>query len=196
MAYRLLADMRIALFAKLDALAPAYLLRRRSGDLVGLATQDVETIEYFFAHTLTPAIVAVLMPAAVLAALAVSPGRRARARCRSCCTSASDRRFFVRRASTGSAPRAREGLGRLTAHVADTIQGLSELVAFQAVDRRRAEFMQIVGDYHALRLELLSRSSAQTAPLEVATGLGGLAVAITGASLAADRRLDPTCCRS
>ncbi len=62
MAYRLLAEMRIALFAKLDALAPAYLLRRRSGDLVGLATQDVETIEYFFAHTVAPAIVAVLVP--------------------------------------------------------------------------------------------------------------------------------------
>ena len=33
MAFRLLAEMRIALFDKLDALAPAYLLRRRTGDL-------------------------------------------------------------------------------------------------------------------------------------------------------------------
>ena len=64
MAYRLLAEMRIDLFDKLDALAPAYLLRRRSGDLVALATQDVETVEYFFAHTVAPAFVAVLVPAA------------------------------------------------------------------------------------------------------------------------------------
>ncbi|MGA8383345.1 MAG: ATP-binding cassette domain-containing protein, partial [Stellaceae bacterium] len=64
-AYRLLAEMRIALFAKLDALAPAYLLRRRSGDLIALASQDVETIEYFFAHTVAPALVAVLVPATV-----------------------------------------------------------------------------------------------------------------------------------
>jgi ATP-binding cassette subfamily B protein len=48
-----------------------YLLRRRSGDLVALATQDVETVEYFFAHTIAPAIVAVLVPAAVLIALLV-----------------------------------------------------------------------------------------------------------------------------
>ena len=54
MAYELLAEMRIELFRKLDALAPAYLLRRRSGDLVALATQDVETVEYFFAHTDRP----------------------------------------------------------------------------------------------------------------------------------------------
>jgi ATP-binding cassette subfamily B protein len=70
MAYRLLAEMRIALFAKLDRLAPAYLLRRRSGDLVALATQDVETVEYFYAHTVAPAFVAVLIPAGVLALLA------------------------------------------------------------------------------------------------------------------------------
>ena len=48
MAYRLLAEMRDRAVRKLDALAPAYLLRRRSGDLVALATQDVETIEYFY----------------------------------------------------------------------------------------------------------------------------------------------------
>jgi ATP-binding cassette subfamily C protein CydCD len=70
MAYRLLAEMRIALFAKLDRLAPAWLLRRRSGDLVALATQDVETVEFFYAHSLAPAFVAVLIPAGVLALLA------------------------------------------------------------------------------------------------------------------------------
>ncbi len=61
-AYRLLAEMRIFLFDKLDSLAPAYLMRRRSGDLIALASQDVETVEYFFAHTVAPALVAVLVP--------------------------------------------------------------------------------------------------------------------------------------
>ena len=39
MAYKLLAEMRVALFNKLDQLAPAYLVRRRTGDLVGMATK-------------------------------------------------------------------------------------------------------------------------------------------------------------
>ena len=69
MAFRLLAHMRLDFFRKLDALAPAYLTRRRSGDLVGVATNDIELIEYFFAHTITPAFVAVLIPAGVLATL-------------------------------------------------------------------------------------------------------------------------------
>src|SRR5206468_1351885 len=70
-AYRLLAEMRVDLYRKLDALAPAYLIRRRSGDLIALASQDIETIEYFFAHTVAPALVAVLVPSAVLLSLAV-----------------------------------------------------------------------------------------------------------------------------
>ena len=71
MAYRLLAVMRVELYRKLDALAPAYLLKRRSGDLVALATQDIETVEYFYAHTVAPAFVAVLIPGAVLDCAAV-----------------------------------------------------------------------------------------------------------------------------
>ena len=70
MAFRMLAEMRIALFDKLDRLAPAYLVRRRTGDLVGMATHDVELVEYFFAHTVAPFLVAVLVPAAVVGTLA------------------------------------------------------------------------------------------------------------------------------
>ena len=54
----MLAEMRIALFRKLDSLAPAFMLKRRSGDVVNLATYDIEMIEYFFAHTIAPVFVA------------------------------------------------------------------------------------------------------------------------------------------
>ena len=69
MAFRLLAEMRIGAFRKLDALAPAYLVRRRTGDLMSLATHDIELIEYFFAHTVAPAFVAVLVPTLVMLVL-------------------------------------------------------------------------------------------------------------------------------
>src|SRR5690606_14330641 len=72
MAIRLLAEMRIAGYRKLDALAPAYLVRRRSGDLTALATHDIELVEYFFAHTVAPAFVAVLVPLLVLVVLATA----------------------------------------------------------------------------------------------------------------------------
>ena len=41
---RMLAEMRVDLYRKLDQLAPAYLVRRRTGDLVAMATHDVELV--------------------------------------------------------------------------------------------------------------------------------------------------------
>ena len=63
LAYRLLAELRIRLYGLLDPLAPAYLVRRRSGDLVSALLGDVELIELFYAHTISPLFVAVLVPA-------------------------------------------------------------------------------------------------------------------------------------
>jgi ATP-binding cassette subfamily C protein CydCD len=190
-AYRLLAEMRIALYDKLDSLAPAYLVRRRSGDLIALASQDIETVEYFFAHTVAPALVAILVPATVLLTLAVIAWPIALALLP-----------FVLFAGLAPVLRraridrlgaeAREALGMLGAYVTETIQGLSDLVAFQAVGHRRDGFMRAVQAYQNTRLALLGDLSSQTAQLEIATGLGGLAVAAVGAWLVADGQLAAT----
>ncbi len=191
MAYRLLAVMRVDLYRKLDALAPAYLLRRRSGDLVALATQDVETIEYFYAHTMAPAFVAVLIPGAVLVTLAVVAWPLALALLPFLAYAAGSpvlgRRHIDRLAST-----ARRALGELGAHTTETIQGLAELMAFAATTRRRDEFMAHARRYQAMRLALLHDLTIQTAGLEVATGLGGLAVAAVGAPLVLHGWIAPT----
>ncbi|WP_213763814.1 ABC transporter ATP-binding protein [Caballeronia sp. dw_19] len=182
MAYRLLADLRIRLFAQLDRLAPGYLLRRRSGDLVTLATQDVETIEYFYAHTVAPAIVAVLVPAAVIAVLALAAWPLALALLPFLAYAMlSPVRGRSRIDVLGS--KARESLGLLGAHMTETIQGLSDLLAFQATGRRREAFMTLAREYSVTRLALLADLARQTALLDVVTGLGGLAIAVGGAFL-------------
>jgi ATP-binding cassette subfamily C protein CydCD len=190
-AYRLLAEMRIDLFRKLDTLAPAYLVRRRSGDLIALANQDIETIEYFFAHTVAPALVAIMVPTAVVLTLAFMAWPIALALLP-----------FVLYAGLAPAvtrtridhlgSQARDAVGLLSAYVTETIQGLSDLVAFQAVAGRRRGFMDLVRGYQQIRLELLRDLSSQTAQLEIVTGLGGLAVAVVGARLAAEHQLMAT----
>ncbi len=184
MAYHLLADMRIALFRKLDALAPGYLLRRRSGDLVALATQDVETVEYFYAHTVGPAIIAIIVPAAVLATLATFAWPAALVLVPFLLFAALAPVLLRQRIDRLGAA-AREALGGLNANVADTIQGLAELTAFQALNRRRGEFQTLVRNCATLRLRVLHDISVQDVQLETATAFGGLAVALTGGLLAA-----------
>jgi ATP-binding cassette, subfamily B, bacterial len=191
MAYALLADMRIELFRKLDALAPSYLLRRRSGDLVALATQDVETVEYFFAHTIAPAIVAVLVPASVVVAMGWMAWPLALVLAPFLLYAGASPLLGRRRIDRlGSA--ARGALGLIGAYATETIQGLSEIVMFGAGERRRDGFMRAVRAYQSLRLSLLADLSLQAAALDAATGLGGLAVAACGAELVTQGMIAPT----
>ena len=188
-AFRLLAEMRIALFDKLDKLAPAYLVRRRTGDLMGIATQDVELVEYFFAHTVAPAFVAVLVPAAVLAtlawadpwlAVALTPFLLAVGLCP----------WLMRGRVDSLGSRAREVAGELAAHAVDSVQGIGEIVANRQ-EAVRADALDRLTDAHVRhRMPFFRELTAQHSLLEVLTGLGGLAIVVTGASRASAGAID------
>lgn len=180
-AYELLAQLRIDLFRKLEALAPSYLLRRRTGDLVSLASQDVETIEYFFAHTVAPACVAVLVPLTILIILGVSAWPAMLALL-PFLVWAGMQPLMGRRQLDVLGARAREALGLLSAHLAETLQGLADLVAFNATGARRERFLQAAQSYGRTRVDLADRLSLAQVLLDAATGLGGLAVAATAAA--------------
>jgi ATP-binding cassette subfamily C protein CydCD len=188
-AYRLLTDMRLAVFHKLDALAPAYLTRRRSGDLVGAATHDVELIEYFFAHTITPAFVAVLIPAAVLVALGAYGAALVLVLLPFLLYTALVP-ILGRGRIDRLGSRAREASGDLNAHVVDTVQGLAEIVAYRSVSAWGDALGAKARRFYDLRLPFLRDLARQTAFQETATGLGGLAVIATGAWLAHQGRMD------
>ena len=189
MAYKLLAEMRVALFNKLDQLAPAYLVRRRTGDLVAMATHDVETVEFFFAHTVAPAFVSVIVPAAVLATLFAFDWRLAAALSPFLAVVVLSP-FLMRHRIDTLGSKAREALGELNAHAVDTIQGLGEVAALQQGPRRSAEFLAKVVEHHRLRLPFFRDLTIQMALLEVATGLGGLIIVMTGTTLVAGGTLD------
>ncbi len=57
-AFRLLAIIRNKLFGALRRLAPAKLEDKQSGNLISMITADIETLEVFYAHTLSPILIA------------------------------------------------------------------------------------------------------------------------------------------
>ena len=189
MAYRLLADMRMRFFRKLVELGPAYLSSRRTGDLLGVATHDIELIEYFFAHTITPGLVAVLVPAVVLATLAIFGWPMALAVLPFLAYAALSPVLGRGRIDRLSA-RAREASGELNAHTVDSVQGLGEIVAFQQEAHRGEALAARAMAYAGARMPFLADLARQSALQEVATGLGGLAVALVGAWLVAAGRLE------
>src|SRR5207302_4917763 len=142
-------------------------------------------------HTVAPALVAILVPSAVLLSLALVAWPVALALLPFVLYAALAPVVMRARIDRLGA-QARDALGLLSAYVTETIQGLSDLVAFQAVAGRRRGFMELVRGYQQIRLKLLHDLSSQTAQLEIVTGFGGLAVAVVGARLAAEHALTAT----
>ncbi|MPW25562.1 ATP-binding cassette domain-containing protein [Alkalibaculum sp. M08DMB] len=69
-AYRILADFRIALYNAVERVSPGILLNMRSGQLASTLMSDVEVLEWFFAHTFGNMIVASIVTTIVLCFLA------------------------------------------------------------------------------------------------------------------------------
>ena len=190
-AFRLLSEMRITLFRKLDGLAPGYLLRRRTGDLVAMATQDVETVEYFFAHTIANSFVAIVVPAGALITLLVFGWPLALGLLPFLVVAATSP-LLTRVSIDTLGSDARTNLAALNAHAVDTLQGMREIVVFQRSSARKGEFDELAREYLPLRVAFNGQIAAQRALLELLMGLGGLTVLSIGAAMAASGDLAPT----
>ena len=74
-AFKLLALIRDKVFTALRRLAPARLEGRDKGELISILTADIELLEVFYAHTISPVCIAALVSAAMaLFIRRVSPG--------------------------------------------------------------------------------------------------------------------------
>ena len=59
-AFKLLARIRHEVFKALRRLAPAKLDGREKGNLIALITSDIELLEVFYAHTISPIMIAII----------------------------------------------------------------------------------------------------------------------------------------
>jgi ATP-binding cassette, subfamily C, bacterial CydCD len=191
LAYRLLAELRIRLYQLLDPLAPAYLVRRRSGDLVSALLGDVELIELFYAHTVSPLVVAVLVPGFVLVVLAVLAPWLALVLVPFLVGVALTPMLAARQSSRlGTA--LRETTGEVTAHAVDSVQGLRTIAAFGHGEARAAEVAMRSRQLGELRREFLRWQAVQNAVIEALMGLGALSVMTAGVRLVTDGDLART----
>ncbi len=188
-AYKILAEMRIALYDKLEPLAPAYLVRRKSGDLTGVVGSDVETVENFFAHVIAPTFVALLAPTVVLAVLAVLSWPLALVLLPFLVVAAISP-FHAQRSTENLGTEMRNDLGELNAYVVDGLQGIREVVAFGYGKVRVKEMAERGGEYAGRRIRFLDTQAFYASLIEAATALGGLAVLTAGVWLVVEGRMD------
>lgn len=170
-AFHLLALFRSKAFAALRRLAPAKLAGKGKGDLIAMLTTDVELLEIFFAHTISPVAIAVTTTIVyVIVAATLSPWMALALIVSHLIIGIIVPRFFA----TGVrnlGPAIRGAAGELDNVMLDDMRGLDEIIRFgrgedraQAIeDRTRALWRD-----HAK----LSRVNGRFA------GVGGLLVAL------------------
>ncbi|MGH2369513.1 MAG: ATP-binding cassette domain-containing protein, partial [Chloroflexota bacterium] len=182
MAYKLLGEMRIAMYRKLDPLAPAYLLSRRSGDLTSIITSDVETVESFFAHAIAPLFVAVLVPGVALIALALLSWPLALVLL-PFLLAVGLSPHYIGRHTERLGNSLRRQLGEVNAHVTDSVQGLREVVAFSQGPLRLGEIVANSRGLTALQVQYGRQLGFQAGTIEGIQAFGGLSVLTAGAYL-------------
>ena len=64
-AFRLLAVLRDKIFGALRILCPAKLESKQKGSIIAMITSDIETLEVFYAHTISPVCIAVIVSLAM-----------------------------------------------------------------------------------------------------------------------------------
>lgn len=185
LAYRLLIDIRMKVYDGVERTAPGGVLDRRTGDLAQGALADVETLEWFFAHTVGNLLAAVTVPVAALVVLAfVSPLLALVLVPPLLVVGAAP--FTLRRLAIRQGGQLRERLATLHAEVVDSVQGLRELVTF---GRAPAQVEKVRGHSQALyaaQLRYGHRAGLEAGIAEAAMALGIVAVLALGASMLVD----------
>ena len=191
MAFKLLARMRIDLYEKLEPLAPAYMVRRRSGDFVSVVGGDVETVEFFFGHAVSPMIVAILIPSGLLIALTVIAWPIA-AVLAPFLIAVAISPFFANTRIERLGDEIRGRMGDIHAYMVDSIQGMREITAFGRGADRTDELTQKGWDYAGHLVRFQKSQAFQIGFMEAMMGLGGLAVLAMGVWLVLEGQIERT----
>lgn len=162
-AFKLLAIIRHKVFAALRRLCPAKLEGRDKGNLISIITTDIELLEVFYAHTISPIAIAILtslimvvfigryhMYAGILACAAyivvgliipLCNGRRG----------GDDGMSF------------RSGFGELNSHVLDSLHGLDETIQYGYGDVRKRQMTDKAGKLAGIQCRLNGAEGTQRA---------------------------------
>lgn len=165
-AYRLLSDMRINLFQTIRRLAPACLMDREKGDILNIAVSDIETIEFFFAHTIGPMFTVIILPCVTLGlALWFHPLFAAVLLPVYIIVSVIFPLIAVK-AGRGVGMRYRKRLGEMKSLVLESVYGLKDIQIFGCGERRmqavQEKNKEINKEAHGLTLHRQTVSSAPT----------------------------------
>ncbi|MBQ8831563.1 MAG: thiol reductant ABC exporter subunit CydC [Oscillospiraceae bacterium] len=138
-AFKLLSLIRDKVFGALRKLCPAKLEGKDKGDLISVITSDIELLEVFYAHTISPVIIAVLFCAVMCVFIGSYSVYLALIALAAYICVGLVIPVVTSKVSGDDGLNFRRGAGELAAFVLDSLRGLSEILQFGQGEKRLAE---------------------------------------------------------
>ena len=157
-AFRLLALFRTKAFVALRRLAPAKLAGKGKGDLIALVTTDVELLEIFFAHTISPIVIAVVTTVVYTLALLTLSAPLAVTLVIAHLTVGVILPKLFASAVRGIGPKLREESAALGDEMLDDMRGIGEIIRFGQGDARLASITRRTLSLWGKRLRLSAKN--------------------------------------
>ena len=138
-AFKLLALVRDKVFGALRRLCPAKLEGRDRGDLIALITSDIELLEVFYAHTISPAAIALIMSVIMAVFIGSFHPLLGIVAAVAYVTVGLALPFLISRSTGDAGKRFRAGAGSLSGFVLDSLRGLREILQYRRGAQRLEE---------------------------------------------------------
>ena len=178
-AFKLLALIRDKVFGALRRLTPAKLEGRDRGDLISLITADIEALEVFYAHTISPVCIAVLWVAGMTAFVAHWQILPALVLLAGYLLVGAALPVWSAKQGEKAAREYRQALADTNSYVLESLRGLRDTLQYQDTAARAAGIAACSGELGAKQKALKYREGltvAITNTLILLTALGVLAV--------------------
>jgi ATP-binding cassette subfamily C protein len=138
-AFKLLAIIRDKVFGALRRLTPAKLEGKNKGDLISTITTDIELLEVFYAHTISPTVIAVLFGLVMCMFIGQFSWLLALIAVVSYVCVAAVPAAYASKKSSRVAYELRQNTGAMSGFMLDSLRGLPELLQFGATEARAVQ---------------------------------------------------------
>ena len=157
--FQTLAVIRSKVFRHMRTLAPARLEARDTGDLITLLTADIELLEVFYAHTISPVLVAFIVSVAVAVGIGTQQVWLGVAALAGFAVVGVLLPILLNIWTDTLGRRTKERSVRFGSFMYESLMGLSEVLRFGATDLRRDELGGRMGALAAEEVKLARRSA-------------------------------------
>ncbi|HPZ00970.1 MAG TPA: ABC transporter ATP-binding protein, partial [Clostridiales bacterium] len=182
-AFKLLALIRDKVFKAMRRLSPAKLEGKDKGNLISVITSDIELLEVFYAHTISPTFIAVITSVIMLIFIGRYSGWLALVALLAYVTVGAVIPLISSKVNKNIGMTYRDTSGALSGYVLDSMRGLLETLRYNATEKRQEEMDNRTDTLNGLQKKLKQIEGHTASVTDIAVIFFSVIMLLTGIAL-------------